>query len=261
MRSLGDRRNDSLAPALLAALILHGAAFLAAGILARGAPPPLGNAVPITIVSSAPVTDSSPAAQAPKTQAAAAQAPAERDNPAPMASPSKSDSKKQTRVVAAPPTQSQSLPKSEPRHPSFSLDALAASLAKAAAASKARSGHAPLGLTRARTAPEPRIDAGQGVSQSDMQGLQHLLERLWNPNCSVEGGDAVVVPVKFSLGEAGRVVGPITDAGKDSSSDPIVFAAARRAIDAVHRAEPYAAPFRGKSFTVVFDASKACSAP
>ncbi|MDQ2861565.1 MAG: energy transducer TonB, partial [Pseudomonadota bacterium] len=112
------------------------------------------------------------------------------------------------------------------------------------------------GPARAETAPQARVDAGQGVSQSDLQGLQQLLERLWNPNCGVEGGSGVVVPVKFAVGEDGQVVGRVTDRG--ASSDPVVFAAARRAIDAVHQAEPYAAPYRGKSFTVNFDAKKAC---
>ncbi|MEO8812250.1 MAG: energy transducer TonB, partial [Caulobacteraceae bacterium] len=97
------------------------------------------------------------------------------------------------------------------------------------------------------------------VSQSDAQGLQQLLERLWNVNCAAEGGDTVVVPVSFAVGEDGRVVGRITGGGEESSSDPVVFAAARRAIDAVHQAAPYGEPYRGKRFKVIFDARKACS--
>ncbi|MGI9170698.1 MAG: energy transducer TonB, partial [Caulobacteraceae bacterium] len=121
----------------------------------------------------------------------------------------------------------------------------------------ARPAAAPRGPARAETAPAPRVDAGQGVSQSDLQGLQQLLERLWNPNCGVEGGGSVIVPVKFQVGDDGAVVGRVTD--RAASSDPVVFAAARRAIDAVHQAEPYAAAYRGKSFTVNFDAKKACA--
>ena len=86
-----------------------------------------------------------------------------------------------------------------------------------------------------------------------------MLERLWNPNCSVAGADSVIVPVKFSVGDDGRVIGRVAEGGRDSSPDPVVFAAARRAIDAVHQAAPYAEAYRGKSFTVNFDAGKACA--
>ena len=59
------------------------------------------------------------------------------------------------------------------------------------------------------------------------------------------------------LMEAGRVRKIICSFPR--SSDPVVFAAARRAIDAVHRGAPYGAPYRGQSFALNFDAKKACS--
>ena len=55
------------------------------------------------------------------------------------------------------------------------------------------------------------------------------------------------------------IQGRVNTEGRDTSSDPVVFAAARRAVDAVHQAAPYAETFRGLTVTVRFDASKACA--
>jgi len=263
--ALPARRRESLRPAFLAAVALHVGLFAAVVLLGRPTPVPLGDAVPVNIVSSEPKTDSRPAEAAPLTQAAQVETPVPdaktpppppappQPAPAPTPAPLKASRAKPTPTPAKPaPTV-----KPQPAKPAFSLDALQASIARAARSQPARPAFAARGPTRAETAPRARVDAGQGVSQSDLQGLQQLLERLWNPNCGVEGGSGVVVPVTFSVGGDGAVVGRVTD--RAASSDPVVFAAARRAIDAVHQAEPYAAPYRGKSFTVNFDAKKACS--
>jgi len=101
---------------------------------------------------------------------------------------------------------------------------------------------------------ETVVNADQGATQP----LPELLERLWNPDCRVAGGDTVIVPVKFTVGDDGRVLGWAAPE-QAPSSDPVAFAAARRAIEAVRRAEPYAAAYRGKTFTVIFDAKKACA--
>ncbi len=261
MVALGPPRRDNLSPALVAAAFLHVGAFFLAGLLAPSPPLALGDAVPVTIVSRAPSTDSAPAIQAPAPQPAATNQPAERANPVPAAAPVPAPPKARPAPVArsasVAPTPAPAS-KAPPARPTLNLDALAASVAKVAAADRAKAGRAPPGPTRSRAASEVRVDAGQGVSQSDMQGLQQLLERLWNPNCSVEGADAVVVPIKFQIDENGRLIGRVSGAA-GSASDPVSAAAARRAIDAVHQAEPYAAPYRGKSFTVIFDAQKACA--
>ena len=110
---------------------------------------------------------------------------------------------------------------------------------------------------RAETAPEERIQAGAGVSQSDIAGLSQLLERLWNPDCTTD--EKVVIPVRFTVGFDGRVQGRVNAGGAEASADPVVFAAARRAVDAVHQAAPYAETYRGLSITVRFDAKKACA--
>ena len=265
MTALPARRRDSLTPAFVAAVLLHIGLFAAVILLGRPQPAPMGDAVPINIVSSEPKTDSRAAEVAPQTQAAqidnpvpdakAPAAPPAPPQPAPVPSPAPV---KAARATPTPiPAKTAPAVKPQPAKPAFNLDALQADIARAARARPPRPAFSARGPARAETAPVARVDAGQGVSQSDLAGLQQLLERLWNPNCSVEGGEGVVVPVKFAVGDDGAVVGRVTD--RAASSDPVVFAAARRAIDAVHQAEPYAAPYRGQSFTVNFDAQKACA--
>ena len=265
MTALPARRRDSLTPAFLAAVALHVGLFLAVIFFKAPMPVPVGDAVPINIVSHAPTTDSRPAEVAPETQAAQVETPVPQEKaptpppapPTPVPTPTPTPAAAKPLKSKPTPTPVKPAPTAKPQaaKPDF-LDALSKSIAKASN-SPPRPAFAARGPTRAETAPQARPDAGPGVSQTDLQGLQQLLERLWNPNCSVEGGDAVIVPVKFAVGDDGQVVGRVTD--RASSSDPVVSAAARRAIDAVHQAEPYAAPYRGKSFTVNFDAQKACA--
>ena len=88
------------------------------------------------------------------------------------------------------------------------------------------------GPTQRETALQTRPDVGSRVCRAnDVAGLlrQQLLQRLWNTNCDADGGDTVVVPVRFTLDSDGRVVGGVTAGGQETSSDPVVFAAARRA--------------------------------
>jgi hypothetical protein len=162
-------------------------------------------------------------------------------------------------VAKQPPPRQQAVASAKPAPDTFSLDALAADIAKSRHASPPRPASGARGPTRAETAPEARVDAGQGVSQSDIAGLSQLLERLWNPNCDTAGGEAVVIPVKYTVSFDGHVIGRIVLGGRGASSDPVVETAARRAIDAIHQAEPYADTFRGQTFTVIFDAKKACA--
>ena len=99
----------------------------------------------------------------------------------------------------------------------------------------------------------PRVDAGAGVSQSDIAGLAQLLQRLWNPDCAI--GARPVIPVRFTVGFDGHLQGPVDAGGRDIRAD----VDARRAVDAVHQAAPYAETYRGLSITVRFDANKACA--
>jgi outer membrane biosynthesis protein TonB len=115
------------------------------------------------------------------------------------------------------------------------------------------------GPPRAETAPQPRPDAGHALSQSDLLGLQQLLERLWNPNCDVAGGSSVKLQVKFTVDLSGGLLGRPSAGGQERSGDPVVAAAARRAIDAVQQAAPYSQPYYGQNITVNFDAKEACA--
>jgi outer membrane biosynthesis protein TonB len=266
MTAASIRRRESKAPALLAAAALHVGVFLALVYLARPSMDlPVGTAVPINLVASAPTTDSRAAEAAPETQEAAV------DTPVPQAKAPTPPPAPPTPVPPAPraPALEKPTPKPAPQKPSrpvptpakstFSLDALQASIAKTAHSAPPHPAFARRGPTRAETAPVARVDAGQGVSQSDIAGLSQLLERLWNPNCNAAGGDTVVIPVKYTVSFDGHVIGRIVLGGHAGSSDPVVTTAARRAIDAIHEAEPYAETFRGQTFTVIFDAKKACA--
>jgi len=268
------RRRESLAPALLAAAALHVGIFLLVTFFPQSTPPIGGTAVPITIISSAPTTDSRPAEAAPETQTAQTEAPVPQAKPpepqpqpqpapappAPKAPPLKAAKPKpEVKPLPDKPTPKPPPPTAKPAPDTFSLDKLAANIARTTKPSPPRPAFAARGPTRAETAPEARVDAGQGVSQSDIAGLSQLLERLWNPNCDVAGADSVVVPVRFTVSFDGHVIGRITEGGRDTSSNPVLATAARRAIDAIHQAEPYAATYRGQTFTVNFDAKKACA--
>jgi hypothetical protein len=85
-----------------------------------------------------------------------------------------------------------------------------------------------------------------------------LLQRLWNPDCTTD--EKVMIPVRFTVSFDGHIQGRVDARGKEASADPVVQAAARRAIDAVHQAAPYADTYRGIPFTINFDAKKACAA-
>ena len=263
--------DRSRLPSLAAAAALHLGLFAAVMLLGR---PPMtlssGVAVPITLVADAPHDDARAAVAAPEAQAATTPAPVERappPEPAPAKVSPPPPAPAPPRAVAKPrpipkvetptPIAKPTPAKSRAPSPAFNLDALEASIAKTAHPSKpalARQGSA-----RAETATQARVATGQGVSQSDMQGLQQLLERLWNVNCAAEGGGTVVVPVKFTIGPDGTILGPVTGGGQERSSDPVIYAAARRAIDAAHRAEPYGEAYHNRTFKVIFDAQKACS--
>jgi type IV secretory pathway VirB10-like protein len=262
-----DTRRESRAPALAAALVLHLGLFLAVMWFSRPAFMPTGTAVPINLVASGPTTDSRPAEQAPVAQDAATPTPVpEAKAPAPPPAPPQPVAKAEPSKPAPPKPAPQPTPrpvaKAAPVQPSpsrdtFSLDALQASIAKAANSRPARAASARRGPARPETAPEARVDAGTGVSQSDIAGLSQLLERLWNTDCNAD--KRVVIPVRFTVGFDGHLLGKVDAGGRETSSDAAVSVAARRAIDAVHEAAPYAQTYRGLTITVRFDAAKACA--
>jgi hypothetical protein len=247
----------------VAAAALHAALFLAVALSPSKTPPPIGSSVPINIVSSAPFTDTREAVQAPQTQAAATPAPASEAKPQPIA------------PVEAPPAFTQNTPQpvktQKPPTPQPAQHAATSAASpdlfnhmqqiidNARRNAGAKASGAQRGPARAETAPQARPDAGQGVSQSDLLGLQQLLERLWNPNCDVAGGSAVKLRVKFVVTLSGNLLGSPDAGGMEHSGDAVVAAAARRALDAVREAAPYSPPYYGQSIVVNFDAKEACA--
>jgi outer membrane biosynthesis protein TonB len=270
------RRRNRMTPALAAALVLHLGLLLVLIGFSRPATLPMGTSVPINIVANGPTTDSRPAEQAPVAEAAQAATPVpEAKPPEPAPPPPPEPAAKAEPPRPAPPKPAPAI-KPTPAKPrkdtfdlaaiqadvgarrqSFSLSALQADVSRDAKAHPSRPAFAARGPTRAETATEARVDAGTGVSQSDIAGLSELLQRLWNPDCSVD--ERVVIPLRFTVGFDGHIQGRVDAGGRESSSDPVVFAAARRAIDAVHEAAPYAQTYRGLTITVRFDAKKACA--
>jgi outer membrane biosynthesis protein TonB len=271
------RRRESMAPALAAALVLHVGLFLALVVFSRQPMMPLGASVPITIVANGPTTDSRPAVQAAMAQDAQTPtpvpeakppepAPPPPPQPAPRAAPPKPAPPRPTPVPALKPTPAK--PQKDTfdlaqiqadvgaHREKFSLNSLQADISREAKSHPTRPAAARQGPSRAETATEARVNAGTGVSQTDIAGLKGLLERLWNPNCSVD--ERVVIPVTFTVSFDGHVQGRVDAKGNESSPNPVIFAAARRAIDAVHEAAPYADVYRGEKFTLNFDSKSAC---
>jgi outer membrane biosynthesis protein TonB len=291
MTAMGYGRRENRAPALAAAVVLHVALLIAVLFLGKSPPLPTGTAVPINIVANGPTTDSRPAIQAPVEQTARVETPvpdAKPPEPAPppspqpkAAQPQPAPPRPQPRVAEPQPAPPQLAPSpkpapthvkpkqfdlsavaaevgAKPQPKSFNLNSLQADVAQEAKAHPSHQAFAEQGLARSETAHAPRVAAAMGISQSDIEGLQGLLQRLWNPDCSNE--EKVIIPVKFTVGFDGRVLGRVDAGGRENSSDPVVFAAARRAIDAVHQAAPYADTYRGLPFTINFNAKKACAA-
>ncbi len=65
--------------------------------------------------------------------------------------------------------------------------------------------------------------------------------------------------VQFLVDLSGNLLGRPNAGGLESSSDPVVAAAARRALDAIREAAPYSPPYYGQAITVNFDAKEACA--
>jgi outer membrane biosynthesis protein TonB len=249
MRAAAHRPGEDLKPAIAGAAVLH-LALLALFIWRPSRPPAMGAAVPITLVAHGPTAGSRPAVAAPVTQAA------QTPEPVPQAKPPEPPPPQAPRPSPAKPVLTPK-PTPKPKADAFNLDSLQADINRTAKRSPARPAFAQRGPARAETASVARVDAGKGVSPSDVAGLAQLLTRLWNVNCGLD--ETVVVPVSFKVADDGRLEGAVSAKGLESSHDPAVSVAARRAIDAVRKAAPFGAEFRNNSFTVNFDARKACA--
>ncbi len=261
------RTDTNLSPAILASGLLHGLA-LAAALMSwpqKDRPIDLGSAVPVNIVTQGPVANVRPAEQgvedieamtedpapdAPPTPAAPTPAPA----PTPPAPTPKAAA---TAASKAAPTK----PAAKPA-PAFDLDALAATVARRAAAGGARS-NAARGPTRQETAVQarPAVGASNAMIGSALGVLAAELQRRWNPNCEVEGGSSIDIRVGFRLIQGGRIAGEVESSGS-TASDPVVKAASDRAVRAVRAAAPFESlpqELFGQKIVVNFNAQKACA--
>lgn len=289
--------RTGLSPAMAGSVLLHlllGAALVFLKPWARDIPP--GSAVPVTLVTTADIPDVRPADASPEPQTAQTEAPVPEAPPEPAAAappppqpaprpapppvptpapvpkpvarPAPTPKPSPAPAAVAPkPTPAKPSPPSRPvpttaaRPPakSLNLDALAASVAKAGATSSA-----PKGPTRPETALQAREAAGaaKGLSASALAGLADELQRRWNPNCDVEGGKDVRIRATFTLGFGGQVLGTVDAGGLENSSNPVIQAAAERAIRAIHQAAPFSTLPRdlfGQRVAVNFNAREACS--
>lgn len=270
-------------------VLLHGAVLAAALISwpwSRDIK--IGTVVPVTIRTNADTTDLRAAIQAdrpeaaqteapvpdapaemvspapePVPQPAPAPAPAPRPTPAPAPTPKPATTPPAKAAPAKTPAPKTPPAKSAPATKAdkgLDLDALAASLAKSTKSSGASRSSAAKGASRAETATEARPSAGSGNSAAALTGLADELQRLWNPNCDVEGGRDVRIKLRFTLASGGQVKGKVQVVG--APADPVAQAAADRAVRAVYGAAPFRALPRelyNVPINVNFNARTACS--
>jgi hypothetical protein len=242
--------HDNRLPALAAAIALHAGVFALALFAPSRPPPPLfGASVPINLVNDGPPASAAPAQPATQVQAAQTPAPTPQAQPQPAA------------PEAALPafTQPAPAPTRAAPSPSVDLNRLQQIIESAQRSSGERTSSARRGPPKAQTNPNIGTGAAQGPSAGQLAGLEQLLERLWNPNCDVPGGEAVKLKVRFTVGLNGNLIGDPDAGGLEQSGGAVVSAAARRAVDAVRQAEPYAEPYYGQAITVNFDAKEACA--
>jgi outer membrane biosynthesis protein TonB len=298
--------RTSRLPSLLASAILHLALFAAVFITwpMWSKPVKMSEAVPITIVASAPEADIRPAEKAPEPQAAAAPEPEPTPQPAPPAPEPAPEPKPAPPPPPAPtpkpappkpappkpappkpepaPTPKPAPPKPAPPKPTppkeLDLDQLAAAktrpskaansgsldLAALSAPPKGARSNAPKGPAKAETDFLARLAVGHATALSGdaMSALQSKLNRLWNPNCEVEGGGGVVVRVEMKLTSGGYLIGQpilVSQAGA-SVAGAVVAASAQRALSAVRQGEPYTEiPKDGPhDLLLKFNAKQAC---
>lgn len=246
----------------------------------------VGTVVPVNIVTNAPTTDVRKAIEAPEEQTAQTEDPvpdapletvAPEPTPAPTPTPPKpvpaptptptpkapaptppkpTPTPTPAAKTPAPKTPAAKTPPTKAAEKSLDLDSLMASLSKGSKSS------APKGASRPETAKQARPAVGAGVSANALAGLSEELQRRWNPNCDVEGGSDVRVRVTFTIGSSGAVTGQVSAGGQENSSNPVVRAAAERAISAVYGASPFRTlprDFYGERVAVNFNAREACS--
>jgi outer membrane biosynthesis protein TonB len=258
-------------PAMAASAALH-AAVLLAGIIAwpwLNKPLHMSSVVPITLVTSQDVSNLRPAIAAPTpapaateapTPDASPQAPAPQETPQPTPTPAKPSPPQPKPSPAKPAPPKPAVAKQSA--PSFDPDAVLASLTKTKP-SGPRQSSAARGPTRPETAVQARtaVGAGDAISANALSALAGELQRLWNPNCDVEGGSDANIKVSFRLGPSGRLIAP-PESSQENATDPIVKAASDRAKRAVNQGAPFddlPPALYGQKILVNFNAKQACA--
>jgi len=261
------REGGFFSIALVVSLVVH-AGLLAAVLLMmpqKSTPLPLGSAVPVTIVSNAPMTDVSAALQGAQevdalTEEPIPLAPPEviaPPAPAPMPAEAKTPTKPAEKAKPAPSPTAKPQQRAE-----LDFDALERRLQKAGGG-KPKPAGGDKGPTRPATAPQPRPDGGgKGLNASSIQGLVDELNRRWRPNCDVEGGSRIKLTLQIRVSPSGQLLSePRVTRGL--SSDPMVEAAATKAKLAITASLPFRnlpEDYVGEPLNLNFDAQQACSA-
>jgi outer membrane biosynthesis protein TonB len=279
------RARTNLAPALFAAALGH-VLIVAAALVSWPwlmKPVELGKVVPVTLVTNGPPADLAPAEKAPTPAPAMAPAPTPEapPQPAPIApapptppAPSaaakpadaaKANPSKQTPSLKAAPSSAKSANKG------LDLDALMASLSSSPSKASSPQTSGQVGQNRQKAAPVEQ--QGQGtddrLSANEIQALGDKLGKLWNPNCQVLGANDTNIKVKIQLTAQGYVVSKqlVNQADIKASGNPVLTAAADRALSAVGRGEPYTDVLNPEHYaawrvlTVNFNAKQVCSKP
>lgn len=281
------RSRTNRLPSLAASAGLHGAVLALALISWQwGAKHlKLGQVVPVEIVNGPPA-DMAPALQAPEPSPATAEQPT--PSPTPPTPPAPPQPTPAPPQPAAQPKQAQPQPTpAKPMNPgqgkpakpydpnqiardiaeskrksqnTFDPGRLAADIAKQAQGQK--------GANKPRTAPQAQT--GQGtedhLSASDVNGLVTKLQRLWNPNCDVEGAAGINIKMRIRFRRDGSLDGDpqLVDRSIDPDGASLLSASAHRALSAVRRGAPYdelPANAYGdwKDMVVNFNAKQACA--
>ncbi|KQZ17795.1 MULTISPECIES: hypothetical protein [Caulobacter] len=267
-----DRTNFS--PALVGSIGLHVLVVVAIliGPWKPSKPVIIGESVPVTIVTEGP-TNVRPAIEDVQDQTAQTEEPtpeATPQPPAPVPAPVPTPAPAPPKTAPAPtPTPKPPTPKPPPPKPAKPEPDFFASLEKTLAKTPKATGkpvaNAAKGPTRPETATQARPGAGAmtGLQAAAINGMKDEIQRRWNPNCEVEGGAAVQVKVSFKLATGGRIVGQVTAAEAERSPDPVVKAAADRAIRAVYQSAPFEGlppDYYGQQLNLNFKARDACAA-
>ena len=277
-------RRTNIYPSLFVSALLHGGILAAALIswpwLSRDMQ--FGKVVPVTLVTANPPAELAPAVEAPEPAPAMAPAPTPEAPPtpapispappAPLVAPAAAKSSAQAKPSTTKPAPSLKPAPSAAKAKAdqgLDLDALMASLNGGTQKSSTRQTSGLQGANRPLTALKAQEGKGQDNSMSSDETAAFVgkLEKLWNPNCQVEGAAGVNVKVRIRLTPQGWLAAPpdLPDRGDiQSSGNPMLITSAQRALSAVSRGAPYTelnpehyAAWR--EMTVNFDAKKACA--